>query len=91
MSSVEEILLTKVCRMETLLMRLLNDKAAETVVEFSLTKTAKILHRSTDTIKQMVEDGKIRASKEIINGKVEYRFTLADIKQYQRNKSYATN
>ena len=91
MSSLDELLLTKVCNMEKLLKMLLENKATESIEEFSLTKTAGILHRSTDTIKQMVEDGQIRASKEIINGKVEYRFTLADIKNYQRNKSYVTS
>jgi hypothetical protein len=88
---IDDMLLQKMNNIELLLQRIIGEKVSESVMEFSLSRTAKLLHRSTDTIKQMVEDGQIRASKEIINGRVEIRFTLADIRQYQRNKIYVAD
>ena len=80
------MMLQRLESIERLMQRLLNQRALEAVEEISLTKTSKLLHRSTDTIKQMVDDGTLRGSKEIINGTVEYRFKISDIQKYQKDK-----
>jgi hypothetical protein len=67
---------------ENLLLKVLKKQADEEIEELSLTKTASLLHISSDTLKQYAHNGIIRALND--NGKLKFR--RSDIKEFQDSR-----
>ena len=83
-----ELILNELTDVKRLLLKTLTKEAESQITEFSLTRTAQLLHMGTETLKSKAENGEIQALTEIVGGVKVYRFLLADIRQYQENRRH---
>ena len=91
MSRAERLILEKIEMLERKLDELKEEKAGESIEEISLNKAAKLMRVGTDKVLAAVQNGQLRAityrDKE---RKKRYRFRVADIREYQRNRQTKT-
>lgn len=91
MISNEEIM-NELQTVKILLKAVLQRETESGIEEISLTKAAKLLHKSTDTVKELVEKGDLKAFKEVKSDMtIEYRFLISEIRNYQNQRRYSIN
>jgi len=84
-----ELILNEITDVKRLLLKTLGKEAESQITEFSLTKTAQLLHMGIETLKLKADAGEIQALTEIVGGIKIYRFLFSDIKVYQQNRRHS--
>jgi hypothetical protein len=91
MTRAERLIIEKIESLERKLDELKEEKAGESIEEISLNKAAKLLRVGTDKIIRAVENRQLRAIPyRDAKRKKRYRFRVADIREYQRNRQTKT-
>lgn len=89
MTRSEKLLLEKIEGLERLIKAILNKEAENSIEEISLSKAAKKLHLSPDTVVDLVKKGQLEArTYKDSDRKTRYRFIVADIKKFQKTNKY---
>ena len=86
--SPNEIILNELRDVKSMLITALGKEAEDQIREFSLTKTATLLHMGVETLKTKADNGLIQALTENVGGTKVYRFLLSDIKVYQNERRH---
>lgn len=72
-----------------MLSELLQKNVEHSIEEISLSKTAKLLHLSTDSVTDLVKKGKLQArTYQDGNRRKRYRFRIADVREFQNENKY---
>jgi len=86
LTTAERKILNILNRIQNQLEMIQEQSLAESIEEISLRKTSKLLHIGADRIIRMVENGELKAIIQRNNDRVNYRFRISDIREYQRAK-----
>lgn len=87
-TTAEKIILDKIESLEKKINELLEKQIAASIEEISLNKASRLLHRSSEFLKNEVRSGRLRAV--VYKGKnkeKKYKFRLNDIIEYQNKRA----
>lgn len=82
----EKQIIERLDRIERLLLQLLEAKLFDSIEELSLGKTCKLLHKGSESVIQLVKDGRLKAITYRDKNRIErFRFRVSDIREYQNS------